>query len=753
MFRFRIVILALTGLVLLVNLSATFAASVSAKQLQMLNGLSVAQKAQIAGIAAGKNIATPAQSLPNLTPSVTKPENLPKKNTQQNVAPVDESVLKVGSSLIVYFDPVEEVQFETKGRYSPDYPQQLFELNRRGEIEIPGIGRIPLAGLTEKEAAARIALEPLLANYKIRVLKLPVQQFGVSELKPFGYDLFKQMPEQMAPDSSMPVPGDYIVGPGDQVQVQLLGKENQDFLLQVSRDSTLSIPGIGVFSVTGLNFDELKRDIKKRINKQFIGVDAFITLGELRSIRVFVLGEVEKPGAYFVSGLATMTNALMYGEGIKPIGSLRHVELKRAGKLVGELDLYRLLMHGDTRDDARLRPGDVIHVPTIRQSVSISGEVRRPAVYELNTEKSLADVISLAGGMLPTAVRDNVKVVRVDGAEKKLLEVNYSDKSAQDFLLRSGDIIKIAPVMDREENVVSLKGEVLKPRRFQWTPTLKINQLVPNIRALKPNADSEYVLVKRYLPPAYNLKILTANLKQALSAPESKDNISLKPRDEIVVFSLDGNRSLQMAPIVEQLIAQSDSTKPSQIVRVTGMVRGPGRYPLEPGMRISDLVIAGGRLLESAYTMEAELTRFIVSTGKPRKIQLLNVNLRDALLGKQNADLLLRPYDLLNIKEIPMWEEKDHVTLVGEVLFPGEYAIRRGETLKHLLHRAGGLTKFAYPPGAVFIREDLRKREQDRLDSMAANLEAELAAISLERSGDPTKIQSAGTANQLLIKL
>ena len=760
MSRLRTLVKTLGFIIIFQIFSVAQVSAISPSQLQSLNNMSSAQKAKLAAIATGARATTINR------PALTSPSNVLKKEDQKKDTQIiedevpKEPVLEVGSSIIVYFDEREDkaktrlsVEDTELLEYTPKYPQQLFQLNHLGEIEIAGIGRIVLAGLSDIEAAARINLEPLLQQFSIKVLLLPLQKFGVAELKPFGYELFKEMPEQMVSDSSMPVPKDYVVGPGDQIHIQLLGKENEEYLLEISRDSTLSIPGIGTFPVSGLNFEELKRDIKKRIKKQLIGVDAFISLGQLRSIRIFVLGEVEKPGSYSVSGLSTITSALMFGEGVTDIGSLRHIELKRSGKSVGKLDLYHLLLNGDNQGDLRLQPGDVIHVPTIKRSISVGGEVRRPAIYELNKESKIIDILDLAGGLLPTAVQGNIKIERVEGIEKKLIELNLKDKTSQSFTIKAGDVITVDSVLDRQENTVTLNGEVMKPSAFQWTPALKISDIIPNIRALRPQADSEYVLIKRYLPPEFNLQIVTANLTEIFSNKNSKSNISLEPRDEILVLSLDDKRILQIKPVVEQLISQADSTEHSRIVRVTGMIRGPGRYPLVNNMRIADLVNAGGRLTESAYTLEAELTRYISKPGKPREIIHRNINLHEALIGNEDSNLLLEPYDLLNIKEIPLWQEEDRVELVGEINFPGEYAIQRGETLSDLLRRAGGVTKFSYPQGAVFIREDLRKREQERLDAMAANLEAELATISLERSGDPTKIQSAGTANQLLTKL
>ena len=740
---------------------------ITADQLELLNSLPPSQQASILkAVTKNKSFKISSGRKATSDQNSTKSEPIEEQKLTDESSSIreqtGETILRIGDNIIVYFEPAN-VKDKTKQKseklksdretFVPDQNRILYTLNSRGEILIEGIGRILIAGLTESEAAARISLEPLLSSFQIEVMILPLQKFGASELKPFGYELFKQESDQMLPDVSMPVPENYLVGPGDQINIQLLGKENQDYLLEVSRDSTLSLPEIGTFPVTGLNFDELKRDLKKRIKRKLIGTDAFITLGELRSIRVFVLGEVEKPGAYSVSGLSTMTNALLHSRGVTEIGSLRHVELKRQGKLIKKLDLYDLLLHGNTRHDERLRPGDVIHIPTIKKSVAISGDIRRPAIYELNSEKTINDVISLAGGLLPTAFNKSVRVERITGADKQLIEIDLSDKTSGKFELQSGDIVTIDSVLDRQENVVLLKGDVLRPGQHQWHSRLKLTDVIPSLRALKDTADPEYIVIKRYLEPTYELKVLSASLRKAISDPGGVDNIFLKPRDEIMVFSLNKKRVLQMMQIIKQLEAQSKANEPTKAVRVIGQVRGPGKYPLEPDMRVSDLVIAGGRLIESAYTVDAELTRFITRPGQAREIIHVNINLGKAMAGDESQNMILKPYDLLNIKEIPLWQESDQVELVGEVQFPGKYAIQRGETLFELLNRAGGLTDHAYPQGAVFMREDLRKREQERMDAMAANLEAELATISLERSGDPTEIQSAGTAQQLLSKL
>lgn len=740
------------------------AAAATFSQLDLLNKLSPSQQQKVMSLLTGGG----AASLLSGANKTSRQDMLKKENTEKNTTLADdisfdmvdeefeEPGLKPGDSLIVYFEiPVDEKTkpIDIVPEFIPDNPQMMYRLDKKGEIEIIGLGKFALAGLNDEQAAARINLDKLLTEYKIKVLSLPIKRYGVSELKPFGYELFNQSQNLMLPDVSMPVPENYLVGPGDTINIQLIGKENQEYELEVSRDSTLSLPRIGSIPVSGLTFDELKSNLHRRIKRQYIGVDAFITLGELRSIQVFVLGEVNAPGSYSIEGLSSITNALLNGGGITEIGSLRNIALKRAGKKIATLDLYDLLLNGDTKNDKRLRPGDVVHVPALKRTVSISGEVRRPGIYELKNEKNLKDVVSLAGGLLPEARSNHIKVERILDDEKKLIAINYDTKSGKNTLVESGDILSIESILDRQENVVRLEGEVLTPGLYQWHPELHLLDVLRSMRDLKNTADPEYILIKRYLPPEYKLSIITSSLRKAIAEPMGHENIFLQPRDEVLVLNLSDKRILEIKPIVEQLAAQSKANEPTQIVRITGQVRGEGTYPLVPGMRILDLINAGGRLSESAFTMEAELTRFETKAGKPREMSHITIQLGDALNGKPNANIALHPYDLLNIKEIPLWEEADQVELVGEVQFPGKYTIQRGESLYNLLERAGGLTPYAYPEGAVFIREGLRVREQERLDAMAANLEAELASISLERSGDPTQIQGVGAANQLLTKL
>jgi protein involved in polysaccharide export with SLBB domain len=258
-----------------------------------------------------------------------------------------------------------------------------------------------LAGLGDELATRRIAAEPALQNIDVVLTRLPLAKSGNAGLKPYGYDLFdEESPSTFAPLGDVPVPADYVVGPGDQLNVQLYGSQNRTSRLTVGRDGRVNFPELGPIAVGGRSFDAVRSDLEGRV-AQMIGVRASVSMGQTRSIRVFVLGEVKYPGSYTISGLSTITGALFASGGVKPIGSLRNIELKRQGRVVRELDLYDLLMRGDTSNDANLLPGDVVFIPPVGATVSVDGEVRRPAIYELKGESIASDLVTMAGGFSP----------------------------------------------------------------------------------------------------------------------------------------------------------------------------------------------------------------------------------------------------------------------------------------------------------------------------------------------------------------
>jgi polysaccharide export outer membrane protein len=573
------------------------------------------------------------------------------------------------------------------------------------------------------------------------------------ELDRFGYDLFRGVPTTFAPATDIPVPVDYVIGPGDTVRIQLYGKENRHYNLVVTREGHVQFPGIGPVMVTGMRFEELKAVLQDRIAQQMIGEKASITMGPLRSIRVFVLGDVKRPGSYTVSALSTMTNALFASGGITPIGTLRDIQLKRRGRLVTRLDLYDLMLRGDTSADVRLQPGDVIFVPPVGRTVGVDGEVRRPAIYELRKETDVEDILGFAGGLLPTAYGPATKLERISAqGERTIVDLDLSIAANLKYRLNNGDIVRVYSILERMEGIVSLKGHVERPGRYEWSRGMRLTDLVGSVDALQPRADLDYVLIRRELQPDKQVTVLSTSLREALASPASASNTRLEPRDEVFVFGLGDDRKKLIRKLLKELKAQASAERPAQVVSVSGRVRDPGQYPLVARMRVSDLIRAGGGLSESAYTLRAEMTRYEVVKGQYREIAHLKIDMAKILAGDASSNIFLKPHDNLQIQRVPEWVQTATVEVRGEVRFPGVYQIARGEQLSSLLRRAGGLTDFAFPEGAVFMREALRLKEKKQMETLAERLETDLASATLERAKDDAGQQAAIEVGQELVE-
>jgi polysaccharide export outer membrane protein len=620
-----------------------------------------------------------------------------------------------------------------------------YQLDSSGDLQLPGFVPIQLAGLNDEQATHRLSAMAAFLKLDVKLTKLPVRKPGIAGLKPFGYDLFKDRSSTFAPVTDVPVPANYIVGPGDQLTVQLFGTQNRTLRLTVGRDGRVNFPEIGPIDVGGRTFPSIASDIEARVARQMIGVRASVGMGDTRSIRVFVMGEANRPGSYTVSGLATVTSALYAAGGVKPIGSLRDIQLKRAGAIVRRFDLYDLLLRGDTSDDVKLLPGDVIFVPPVSSTVAVDGEVHRPAIYEIRRETSVDDIIALAGGLTSEADSRRLALVRINDAfQRVVVSVPLDGRLGRSELLRNGDSLRVLRLPPTLDEGVTLQGHVFQPGPAAWHEGMRLTDLVGSVDVLKPNADLNYVLIRRELSPDRRAVLLSADLSAALRDPAGPKNVVLKPRDRIIVFDAESGRGEIMQPILDEIRRQSRIDRPSELVRIDGRVKARGEYPLEPQMRISDLLRAGGGLQDAAYSAKAELTRYHVS-GEARQTQVMDIDLAAILKGDGAADLVLQPFDFLNVKEVPEWAEQEQVTLRGEVRFPGIYPIQRGETLRSVLARAGGLTKLAFPDGCVFTRLELREREQEQLDRLAERLQGDLASAALQAAA-----ANQGSAGQAL---
>ena len=730
----------LTILLILSIALAGQALSLTADQMQMLQQLTPQERQALMQQLGGDQ--SVAQQ-PLYSPQVVQPI-APGATPRPATLSGDELRAQGGDTLILTINPPADQADQLPGFVNDVLGSKVYRLDHNGILDLNGVGKIPVAGLNVEEISARLSAEPPLKGLTIAARILPLEPIGSLANEPFGYDLFKGAPTTFAPATDIPVPADYIIGPGDTIILQFFGKENARYSLVVTREGMVQIPKIGPVSAAGQRFSELQKKWQNYINKKMIGVRASITMGRLRSIRVFILGEAERPGSYTVSALSTMTNALFVSGGIKHIGSLRQIQLKRGGQLITELDLYDLLLKGDTSGDVRLQPGDVIFVPPVGRTVGIAGAVRRPAIYELRNEKSVNELINIAGGLLPTALKESAQLERINsGGDRVVIDVNLTDINGLTMVLSDGDVLQVRSVLDRVEKVVKLAGHVERPGSYQWRKGMRLTDLVDSVDDLKPRPDLNYVLIKRELPPDRRIEVHSVNLAQAFENRDSEENIQLQARDEVVVFSLTENRADLLRPIVAQLRLQARSDDPEHVVAIGGQVAFPGEYPLEKGMKVSELLRAGGNLTQQAYRLEAEMIRYQVIENKVRETSRIPLDLAAIMKGDATHDRELRPFDTVNVKQVAEWWDRETIEIRGEVMFPGRYVVEKGETLSELIERVGGFTERAFLKGAILVREELRAKEQEQLDRLRERLKGDLASISLQQMQEDTKKQEA----------
>ncbi len=719
------------------------------------------------------NIQLPAQAgMPSQAQAPTMPTSVPKTGEDPTTGLLPgfgfeppEPRLRGGDQILLSVEEIEAVKpssaapridpLSDPARARSEFIAQVldrnpYRLDRSGRIYLPGSVSIPLAGLTKEEAIQRLDAEPAFRTYRFQLQFLPIEP----ELRPFGYDLFTTLPTTYAPATDIPVPPEYVVGPGDTLEVLLIGKQGGHYTLTVGRDGAVDFPQLGPIQVAGMRFAAAKDLLERRVAEQMIGARAAVSMGALRSIQVFVVGEAERPGSYTVSGLSTVTNVLFASGGVKPIGSLRAIQVKRNGQVVRTLDLYDLLLDGDSSNDLRLQSGDVVLIPPIGPTVAIRGEVLRPAIYELKNDSKAADVLQLAGGLTPEADPRTGRLERIDDRRNRIvMNIDLSSQAGRALPVQTGDVIRVLPIRDSMEGAVGVFGHVHREGTVQHRPGMRLTDLLGSLDEFKPLADLRYVLIRRETGPTRKLSAHSADAAAAFADPTSAENIVLEPRDRAYVFDLATSRDRIVAPLVLDLNRQSSRNEPLQVVGIGGRVKVPGQYPLEPGMRVSDLLRAGGSLDQAAYGNEAELTRYEVINGEERKTELFKIDLNKLADGDPAADMTLQPFDYMVVKEVTFWSEQEFVTLMGEVRFPGKYPVARGETMRSVVQRAGGLTEHAFAEGSVFTRRDLKEREQRQLAVLSERLRREIAVLSLQRaqSGDPAGTTQAIAAGESLL--
>jgi polysaccharide export outer membrane protein len=570
-------------------------------------------------------------------------------------------------------------------------------------------------------------------------------------LERYGVSLFERDVSTFAPTDDALVPDEYRLGVGDQLIVQLFGKENATYTLGVGRDGSVNFPKLGAITVTGLTFEDARALIDTRVSQQLIGVEAVVTLGRLRAIGVFMAGEVRVPGAYSVSALTTVTQALFQAGGVTDIGSLRNIQVRRGGKIVTIFDVYDLLMRGDPSGDIRLQSGDVLFVPTIDSVVEIRGEVRRPMAYELVGGETVADLINMAGGFTKEAFADLAVLIRtsLEGGLPTAESVNLLESKTASLSLRDGDILQVPSTGDTLSNGVSVEGAVYRPGSFGWKSGMRVSDLIGNAeRDLLPIADLTYSLIVRVKNELLDIEVMQFSLIESLLEPGSDKDPLLNVRDQILVFAVpdleevaasEFARQALLAPVLQKLRIQAREGEPTLAATISGAVKAPGQYPIIKDYAVNDIVKAAGGLLESADLGTAELRRTVTKASGSVDFRYIDVRFDGS--GKATIGTRLQSRDIVTVREIPDWNREDKISVRGAVLFPGTYVISPGETITSVIARAGGLTDLAFPEGAIFNRMVIARREAERAQAFAADIRQTYASRLLTEETTSTGLE------------
>jgi polysaccharide biosynthesis/export protein len=630
-----------------------------------------------------------------------------------------------------------------------------------------------------------------------------------NNLSIFGLDVFANQTTSFTPIGDLPPPADYIVAPGDEINIQLYGKVNEQYSLEVRRDGYINIPDLGPVSVIGKRFDQVKKELTERISKQIIGAQIAVAMGELHTMQIYVLGDANHPGAYQLSSLATAFQAIIAAGGISETGSLRNIQVRRGNQLISRIDLYQLLLHGNRSGDIRLQSGDAVFISPANNRVSIEGEVLRPAIYEFTRQdKQLSQLIDSAGGLLPSAQAERIRIER---AQEDGLHVHTASPNAPGFTLQAGDRVIVARKNTQYRGDILLTGAFVNPGRRGFSPGLRVSDVLGNQdSALREEADRDIALLVRkdaahrisvqylllsadksdeqdpllnvgdeliVLPrfigrPTKQNNPISVNPKNAKEQKGNRQTLSNRPEDlDTNIFTDKQNMSAQnialenaivvsgqtrnqkeekqserdrlrkslepnlqqraaiLAPTIEKLQTQASQDELQQLIEIAGEVKYPGKYPFMQGMTLEQLLQIAGGLLESAYTIGAELTRLNSKDGRlALSADTVSLTPPDA------ATFKLQARDRLNVFQRPEWRNTVAIEIRGEVKFPGTYVLPRGQGLADVIKRAGGLTQFAFPEGAVLSRESLKERENKELARLRDRLREEVATLSLRRS-------------------
>jgi polysaccharide export outer membrane protein len=589
------------------------------------------------------------------------------------------------------------------------------------------------------------------------------------DLKLFGYELFEAGPSTFAPLVGVPVPSDYVIGPGDEILIRAWGQIDVDVRTTVDRNGRIYIPKVGSINVAATRYQDLDARVRTAVSRIFKNFDLVVTLGELRSIQIFVVGQVRRPGSYTVSSLSTLVNALFASGGPSGKGSMRRIQLKRADRVVTEFDIYDLLLKGDKSKDAQLLPGDVIFVPPIGQLAAISGSVNVSAIFELKGKQTLDDLITMAGGLTTTAFGQNVLLERIENRTIRTVDEFTLDKAGLAKPVKDGDLVLVKPLSPRFENAITLQGNVAQPARYPWREGMRVTDLLHDNNDLLTNAfydrqnkgslggkpkerevNWDFAVIQRLDKASLTSRVYPFNLGIAILGNQ-QENLLLQPGDIVTIYAAN-----QELPKTE-----------ADVVLQGSLLGAPARrFAWREGMKVTN-VIPNARWLIDYYdywsNLKGDGLRSEINWDFANIVRLnpadlskttVPFDLGKAVLNKDPMqDLALQPGDEISIftrneMNVPADKQAKYVRVDGEVPNAGVYRVLPGETLRQLVMRVGGVTGNAYIYGAELTRESTRAQQQKRLNEALDKMEAEASRAATERSQNVISKEEGDTLGQ-----
>lgn len=592
-------------------------------------------------------------------------------------------------------DMVKELATRGVTREQAERLKERFENERAGQG-----GAVTVAGVQERQRRTEDVASPSNAA-EMDVIMAEVTEPG---RRVFGRDIFTSRNLTFAPSSNLPTPTNYVLGPGDEVFIDIWGTNQASIRQTISPDGTINIPDIGVVNLNGMTVKEADSYLRRKLGQIYSvdGEDAKsdikLTLGNIRTIQVNLMGEVANPGTYYLSSLSNLYHALHMAGGVSDLGSLRAIQLVRNGKNIATVDVYDLILNGKADGNVILEEGDIIIVPPFNQIVVLEGSVKRPMAYELKEGETVQDLIGYAGGFASNAYKDNIQIIRQNGKEYQVFTVSQPEYAS--FMLMDGDFITVGEMLDRFTNKLEIKGAVYRPGIYQLGNGVEtVSELIAKADGLKGDAFTNRALLHREREDL-TLEVIPIDIKAVLDG--TAEDVKLQKNDVLYIPSVHDLQDLGY-------------------ISVAGEVARPGQFVFAENTTLEDAIMQAGGLLESASTVKIDVSRRIrnpKSTDQSSTIgEVYTFSFKDGYVLDSEAGFKLQPYDQIYVRRSPGYVEQSTVTISGEAIFPGTYVMtQKEERLSDLVQKAGGLNDWAYVKGARLLRQ-MNAEEYARLQA------------------------------------